>query len=66
MFIKIYQVIFVRFFLHIMTCKYNIYKLHICYIVYRKDQSKIRVKSKEKTEREYGLISQIIKKKCYL
>ena len=38
----------------------------INYIVYRKEQSKIRRKSREKIAREYDQTSQIIKKKCYL
>ena len=38
----------------------------INYIVYRKEQSKITGKSREKIGREYDQISQIIKKKCYL
>ena len=33
---------------------------------YRKEQSKIRGKSREKIEREYDEVSQIIKRKCYL
>ena len=40
--------------------------LILIYIVYRKEQSRIRGKIREKIGREYGQISQIIKKKCYL
>ena len=40
--------------------------LSLSYIVYRKEQIKIRGKSKEKIGREYDQISQIIKKKCCL
>ena len=36
------------------------------YIVYRKEQSQIRGKSRGKTGREFDQISQTIKKKCYL
>ena len=42
-----------------------IYKYDIFEFVYRKEQSKIRGKSREKIGREYDQISQIIKKKCY-
>ena len=40
--------------------------LSLSYIVYRKEQSKTREKSREKIGSEYDQISQIIKKKCYL
>ena len=40
--------------------------MSLSYIVYRKDQSNTRGKSREKFGREYDQISQIIEKKCYL
>ena len=44
----------------------NMIVLSLSYIVYRKEQSKTRGKSREKIGREYDQISQIIKKKFYL
>ena len=38
----------------------------VSYLVYRKEQSKIRGKSRVKLGRKFNQISQIIKKKCYL
>ena len=40
--------------------------LSLTYIVYRKEKSKTRGKSREKIRSEYDQISQIIKKKFYL
>ena len=40
--------------------------MNLSYIVYRKEQSKIRRKRREKIGREYDQISEIIKKKYYL
>ena len=42
-----------------MIYKYNIYEF-ISYLVYKKEQSKIRGKSREKIGRKYDQISQII------
>ena len=74
-----YSFIFIRnlfiyliclFILYIYFIYYFIYYLFIFiyyyYIVYRKEQSKIRGKSGERTGREYDQISQIIRMKCYL
>ena len=61
---KIYQVIFVRILLCVMIYKYNIYEF-IRYLVHRKEQNKIRGKSRPKIGRKYQ-INQIIKKMCYL
>ena len=52
------------FIIFIYLIYYFVYLIN--YIVYRKEQSKIRGKSREKIGREYDQISQIIKKKCYL
>ena len=60
---KICQIVFPRIF-YILRFINKIF-LNLNYIVYRKEQSKIRGKSKEKIGREYDQISQIIKKKCY-
>ena len=48
-----------------MIYKHNIYEL-IIYLVYRKEQSKIRAKSREKIGRTYDQISQFIKNMCWL
>ena len=56
--------LFVYFILFIYLFYYFIYLFK--YIVYRKEQSKIRGKSRGKTGREYDQISQTIKRKCYL
>ena len=61
---KIYQVIFPRIF-YILWIINKIF-LSLSYIIYRKEQSKIRGKSWEKIGREYDQISQIIKSKCFL
>ena len=61
---KIYQVVFLRM-LYILWF-INTIILSLRYIVYRKEQTKTREKSREKIGREYDQISQIIKKKCYL
>ena len=61
---KIYQVIFLRMFYIVRFI--NMIVVSLSYIVYRKEQSKTRGKSREKIGREYDQISQIIKKKCYL
>ena len=58
--ILFYFILFILFYLF----DYFIYLIN--YKVYRKEQIKIRGKSREKTEREYDQISQIIKKKYYL
>ena len=44
--------------LYIMIYKYDIYEF-ISYLVYRKEQVKIRGKSREKTGRKYDKISQV-------
>ena len=58
---KIYQVIFLRIF-YILSFINKILLNSISYIVYGKEQSKIRGKSRKKIGREYGQISQIIKR----
>ena len=60
----IYLLFIYLFILFIYLFYYFIYLFK--YIVYRKEQSKIRGKSRGKTGREYDQISQTIKKKCYL
>ena len=39
--------------------------LSLSYIVYRKEQSNTRGKSREKIGRKYDQVSQIVEKKCY-
>ena len=67
-FIRIFYIVTVLYLSEIYLFIYFIYYLIylINYVVYRKEQSKIRGKSREKIGREYDQISQIIKKKCYL
>ena len=60
----IYLFICYLFILFIYLFYYFVYLFK--YIGYRKEQSKIRGKSRGKTGREYDQISQTIKKKCYL
>ena len=60
----IYYLFICLFYLFIYLFYYIIYLFK--YIIYRKEQSKIRGKSRGKTGREYDQISQTIKKKCYL
>ena len=40
--------------------------LSLSYVIYRKENSNTRGKSREKIGREYDQISQIIKRYCYL
>ena len=60
---KIYQAIFPRIF-YILWFINKIF-LNLSDIVYTKEQSKIRGKSREEIGRECDQISQTIKKKCY-
>ena len=64
-FIKIFSAYISEDILYIMIYKIDIFEV-ICYIVYKKEQSKIGGKSREEIGREYDLISQTIEKKCYL
>ena len=59
---KLFIYLFILFIFLFTLLFYLLFK----YIVYRKEQSKIRGKSRGKTGREYDQIKQTIKKKCYL
>ena len=60
---KNYQVIFLRMFYILWFI--NTIVLSLSYIVYRKEQSNTRGKSREKIGRKYDQVSQIVEKKCY-
>ena len=57
---------FMYLFIYLYIYLICLFQYLINYIVYRKEQSKIRGKSRGRTGTEYDRISQIIKKKCYL
>ena len=73
MFIIFLRVIYLKTFIRIFYTVIVLYLSEIylfiylfIYLVYRKEQIKIRGKSREKIGREYDQIDQIIKKKCYI